>query len=151
MGRHKYPCASLTPSSCVFFTGKKPKFLAEELECDVNLNEVIEKIGDALDTIQKATDVTALTSDCVTLTTPKTPASVLVDLSAKICALSASIQAAQQQIAGVKAADELINIDLGCLAPAASACQVSANNYKLISILSLFKTEICAIKSHLGI
>jgi hypothetical protein len=151
--RNKYSCASIVPSSCVVYTGSKLAFLSddEQPECDANLDDIIDKIGDAIDTIKQAVDVTNHVAACMTLSTPKTVKSVLQNHADKICALDASIQSLVTQWAAFDIANELITIDLGCLAPAAAPCQVGTNTYTLISILNLFRTEICAIKTHLGL
>lgn len=151
MGEHKYPCAAIVASSCVPFSGKKPKFLTEDLECDANLNDVVDVIGDAIDDLKKAVDVSLHSAPCLSLTSPKTAANVLQAHADKLCALAATIQSLQTQVAAADVANELITINLGCLAPAAAPCQVGTNNYTLISILTLFKNEICAIKANLGI
>jgi len=153
MAKHNYSCGSIIPSSCVPYTGSKLKFLSddEQPECDDNINDVITKIGDAIDAIKKATDVATHSMPCVTLSSAKTVSTVLQDHSDKICALNASISALAEQLASFNAATELVTIDLGCLSAGASPCEVNTNTYTIISLLNLFKTEICAIKSNLGI
>ena len=149
----KNTCGNLIASSCVPFTGKDLTFKVKDpqLECDANMDDVIEKISIAIDDLQKATDVSLVVSDCFTVSTPTTITSYANNIKDKLCALDAQLQALVQQVANQNIATELINIDLGCLAPAAAPCQVSTNMYTLISILTLYKSEICAIKEHLGI
>lgn len=149
----KFTCGNIVPSSCVPFTGKDLKFLSveDQIECDANVDEVVDKISIAIDDIQKAIDVANHTATCLTLTNPKTVKSVLQAQSDKICALNASVTALQQQLSSLNISSELITIDLGCLAPAAAPCQAGTNTYTLISILTLFKNEICAIKTEIGI
>lgn len=148
----KFTCGSIIPSSCVPFTGKDLKFLpAGQLACDSNVDDVIDLISIAIDDLKKATDVSTHSSSTISLSSPKTVKSVLQDHATKIDAMSALLGALQTQVAQIDISSELININLGCLSPAAAACQVSTNNYTLVSILTLFKNEICAIKTHLGI
>lgn len=150
---NKYSCGNLIPSSCVPYTGGNLSFLTSDHQpaCDANIDDVFTSIGHAIDTLQKAVDVSLHTFPCGTLSSPKTAAKVLQDHSDKICALSASLAALQQIVAGENIANELVTIDLKCLASAASPCQVSTNTYSLISILNLLVTQICAIKTNLGI
>jgi hypothetical protein len=147
----KYSCGNIIASSCVPFTGKDLKFLSTEnqIGCDANVDEVIDKIAIAIDAIQDAIDVSTQTFPCGTLPTTKTAANVLQAHADKICALSASVTALQTQLASLNIANETITMDLGCLATAAAPCQQSTNTYSLISILTLFKNEICALKTDL--
>lgn len=149
----KYTCGKLTPSTCVQYQGKDLKFLSveDQPECDANIDDVFDKISIAIDNLQQATDMATQTLSCGTLPTTKTVKSVLQAHADKICALSATVAALQEQIADINVANELITIDLGCLAPSAAPCQQGTNTYSLISILTLFKNEICAIKTELGI
>lgn len=149
----KYTCGKPTPSTCVQYQGKDLKFLSveDQPECDANIDDVFDKISIAIDNLQQATDMATQTLSCGTLPTTKTVKSVLQAHADKICALSATVATLQEQIAEINVANELITIDLGCLAPSAAPCQQGTNTYSLISILTLFKNEICAIKTELGI
>lgn len=149
----KYTCGKPTPSTCVQYQGKDLKFLSveDQPECDANIDDVFDKISIAIDNLQQATDMATQTLSCGTLPTTKTVKSVLQAHADKICALSATVATLQEQIADINVANELITIDLGCLAPSAAPCQQGTNTYSLISILTLFKNEICAIKTELGI
>lgn len=151
MGRHKYPCGSIIPSSCVPFTGNKPKFLTEELECDVNLDEVIDVLGDKIDELVKATDVSLNTSTCITIEGDKTPKNILQAHDNKLCELATAIEQLENDVSETDIASQQVTIDLGCLSAAASPCAVGVNTYTLIAVLNLFKTEICNIKSTLTI
>jgi hypothetical protein len=152
-GKIRYTCGTIVPSSCVPYTGVKLPFLsdAEQPECDANLDEVLELFGKAVDALKKATDTSTHNTNCLSVTGDKNVKTILQAQTDKICALNASITAIQQQVAGLDISDDLITIDLGCLSSAASACQTGTNKYSLLSILTLFKSEICAIKTKLGI
>src|SRR5690349_5881552 len=112
----KYTCGNIIPSSCVPFSGKDLKFLSVEnqIECDANMDDVVEKIDTAIDNIQKAIDVTSHVATCLTLTNPKTVKSVLQAQSDKICALNASVTALQQQLSSLNIGSETVTINLGC-------------------------------------
>jgi hypothetical protein len=149
----KYTCGIIVPSTCVPYQGKDLKFLSvdDQPACDANIDDVFDKISIAIDNLQQATDMATQTLSCGTLPTTKTVKTVLQAHADKICALSATVTALQNQIAGQDIANELITINLGCLASSAAPCQQGTNTYSLISILSLFASEICAIKTELGI
>jgi hypothetical protein len=149
----KSTCGNIVPSGCVPFTGKDLKFLPTEQQpaCDADINDVFDKISIAIDNLQQATDMATQTLACGTLPTTKTVKTVLQAHADKICALSATVTALQSQLNGLDIANELITINLGCLAASAAPCQQGSNTYSLISILSLFANEICAIKTELGI
>lgn len=149
----KYSCGTIVPSSCVPFQGKDLKFLSvdEQPDCDASIDDVFEKIGDAIDALKQATDMATQTLACGTLPTTKTVKTVLQAHADKICSLNSIVTILQDTLAGLDIANELITINLGCLAAGAAPCQEGANTYSLISILTLFKNEICAIKTELGI
>jgi hypothetical protein len=152
MAKNKYRCGLIIPSSCVPFSGEPLTLTSPTpLDCDANIDDVIEKIDVAVKELQDATNVGAHTASCITLPSIKTPATILQAHADKICALAASIDTLNQLLAAQDIASDLVTIDLGCLASAASPCQVSTNTYSLISILTLFKNEICTIKTSLGI
>lgn len=150
MGRHNFHCASINFSRCTQYTGKQHECLGE-FECDVNLDEYLEKVGDAICALQSAVDIHTLQSTCITLPNPKTIVGSFQAINDKVCALQAIITALQTQVANINIANNLINIDLKCLSAAAAPCAVATNQYSLISILNLLVTQICAIKTHLGI
>src|ERR1700749_377269 len=124
----KYTCGNIVPSSCVPFTGKDLKFLSvdEQPACDANIDDVFDKISIAIDALKQATDMATQTLSCRTLPTTKTVKTVMQAHADKICALSAVVTALQSQLAGLDIADELITINLGCLAPSAAPCQQGA-------------------------
>jgi hypothetical protein len=150
----KSACGTIVPSTCVPYTGKDLKFLSTEDQpaCDANMDDIIKKIGDEIFDINNAIDTSTYNISCLT-GLPTTPTIVQISQvqTLKICALASQFDALNTQFADLDIANELITIDLGCLSPSAAPCQVSTNTYSLISILTLFKNEICAIKTELGI
>jgi hypothetical protein len=149
----KFTCGNIIPSSCVPFTGKDLKFLSveEQPACDANIDDVFDKISIAIDNLKQATDMATQTLTCGTLPVTKSVKTVLQAHADKICALNAVVTALQTQLASLDIANELITINLGCLSASAAPCQQGTNTYSLISILALFASEICAIKTELGI
>jgi hypothetical protein len=121
----KYTCGIIVPSTCVPYQGKDLKFLSvdDQPACDANIDDVFDKISIAIDNLQQATDMATQTLSCGTLPTTKTVKTVLQAHADKICALSATVTALQNQIAGQDIANELITINLGCLASSAAPCQ----------------------------
>lgn len=149
----KFKCGSIIPSSCVPFTGKDLSFLIEEeqIACDANMNDVVEKISDAIKDIEESIDLSEHTSSCMDFDQPLLVKEVLQEHDDKLCEVDAAIATLQGQFDGLNIANEQITIDLGCLASAASPCQVATNTYTLIAILNLFRSEICAIKAEIGL
>lgn len=149
----KYSCGQLLPSSCIPYTGKDLKFLTPEtqIDCDANLDEVIDEVSIAIDKLQKAVDVTTYDFKCLGTLPSPTIAKISQVQTNKLCALEASLNALTTQFNNFNVGAELVTIDLGSLGGSVSACQVSANTYSLISILNLYKNEILSIKAELGI
>jgi len=150
---NKYSCGTIVPSTCVPYQGKDLKFLSvdEQPACDASIDDVFDKISIAIDNLKQATDMATQTLSCGTMPVTKTVKTVMQAHADKICALSATVTALQTQLAGLDIANELITINLGCLSSGAAPCQQGTNTYSLISILTLFANEICAIKTELGI
>lgn len=149
----KFTCGSIVPSACVPYSGKDLAFLTTEEQpcCDANLDDVIDLIGDAIKDLEDNTDVSNHTLGCLSVTGDLTLKKLDQAQTDKICALDAQLSALTEQFNDLDIAQEHITIDLGCLNSVGSPCQIATNTYTLISILTLFKSEICAIKSHLGI
>jgi len=149
----KYSCATLVPSSCVPFTGKDLVFLTleEQPECDANLDEVIDLIAIAIKDLETATDVSTHNKACLEISGILTLPKLLQAHTDKLCALDAQLITLTDQLDDLVIGNELVTIDLGCLATAAAPCLVASNTYTLIAILNTFRSEICAIKAELGI
>lgn len=145
-------CGSLISSRCVLFD-EPLSFLSEQtqLPCKANLSDAIAKISSGIKDLQTVTDVTNYNYGCLGSISNPNIIKISQAQTTKICALEATLTSLQQQFAALNIANTQINIDLGCLSAAAAPCQISNNLYTLISILNLFKNEICAIKNELGI
>lgn len=150
----RFSCGNTTPSQCVPWTGGNLGFLASDAQpdCNANINDIVTLISNALVTIQTAIDLTNQNNQCLTDVPTDVDVKGLFQIQTnEICALAASVTALQSTVAAWNVATQLITIDLGCLASAAAPCQTGTNTYSLISILSLFASEICTIKTYLGI
>lgn len=149
----KYSCGTLVPSSCVPFTGKDLKFLSTEDQpsCDANIDEVIDLISIAIDDLQDVTDVSDHDLGCLSVVGEITLKKLDQAQTDKICELATELETLTEQFNDLNIANELITINLGCLASAAAPCQVATNTYTLISILNTFRAAICEIKTELGI
>lgn len=145
----RYSCGSIIPSECVPYTGKKIKFLTDDNQpdCDANINDIFSLQSIAIDELKKATDISGLNKRCLDIPTGtdlKRLAQIQID---KICGLDASLNALITQFGASSIGNQLITIDLDCLKTAAAPCMTATNTYTLISILNLFRSEICAIKA----
>lgn len=149
----RYSCGSIIPSECVPYTGNKLRFLADDKQpdCDANINDVFHLHAIAIDELKKATDVSGINKQCLTVASGATLKTFLQAQTDKLCAVSAKVEAITSQVNGSLLGDSLVTIDLKCLAAAASPCQVSTNTYKLSAVLNIIVSEICAIKQELGI
>jgi hypothetical protein len=150
----KYKCGKVLPTSCVPYSGRTLTFLTpfslDVLPCDVNINDVIDRIDLALAQLGTGTNLTTLNSLCLSFD----PATVTivglhqVEITA-ICALQTSLNTLTETVDDLNIGNEIITINLGCLTPAAASCAVGTNQYSLLSILSLFSNTLCDIQSRL--
>lgn len=149
----RYSCANIIPSECIPYTGKTIKFLPidKQPDCDSNINGIFDLIAIAIDELKKATDVSHLNKQCLVIPTGSDIKSVTQLSIDKICGLEASLNTLKTQINGASLGNEKITMDLDCLKPSAAPCEINTNTYTLISILNLFRSEICGIKQFLGI
>lgn len=145
----KYNCGSILPSSCIPYTGKDLTILAlpTDLDCDANLNDVIEKLDVAIKTLMDSNDFTGLTPviDCIDFDPLTVTAAELHELEiAKICELQGELDALTEQFNNLDIGTELITIILPeCLAPLAAPCASAENEYQLITLLNLFAAMLC--------
>lgn len=149
----KPTCGNILPSGCVPFTGDALTSLpaGQELDCDAGVNDVIKALDLAIKALQNASDISTLTNGSVTLPTPKTLVGSLQVIGDKVSLLSTGLSALQTAVESQLIANELVTIDLKCLAAAAAPCQVSTNTYTLIAVLNALVAEVCAIKTNLAI
>ncbi len=150
----RYSCGTIVPSNCVPWTGGDLSFLTDDQQpdCDANISDVVALISTAIQNIQTAINLTNLNNQCLTNVPTDVDVKGFFQIQTnEICALAAALTALQETVASWNVATQLITINLGCLASAAAPCQTGTNTYQLISILSLFASEICTIKAFLGI
>jgi len=150
----RYSCGTIVPSECVPFTGKDLAFLTTDQQpaCDANVNDVVDLIALAIKAIQDAIDLTSLNNQCLTGVPTNVDVKGMFQVQVnKLCALDASLTALQSIVNSWDVSTQLVTIDLQCLSASAAPCQVGTNTYSLISILNLFRSEICTIKTFLGI
>jgi len=150
----RYSCGNIIPSECVPYTGKDLVFLTTEQQpdCDANVNDIVDLISQAILNIQTAINVTNLNNQCLTTVPIDVDVKGLFQIHTdKICGLDAALTALTSTVNAWNIATQLLTIDLQCLSASAAPCQVGTNTYSLISILNLFRSEICTIKTFLGI
>lgn len=149
MANPKYNCGQILPSSCIPFTGKDLTILTspDELACDSNLNDVIEKIDTAVKKLIDGNDFSDLTpvEDCIEFDPATVTAKDLHALElAMLCEHNAEIDALQEQLNNLDIGNEIVTINLpSCLQPDAAPCAVGTNEYQLLSLLMLFANKLC--------
>lgn len=147
----KYTCGVSLPSACVFFTGEFPSFIpADSVSCDANLDEILSKYGVEIEKLIDTTDLSGLDKGSYTFTSGKVKdfAQETVD---KIGDLETLLTSLQTSVQTLDVGAQLVTIDLKCLKPVASPCEVSNNTYSVLSVLNILVNEICLIKSHLNL
>lgn len=149
MANPKYNCGSILPSSCIPFTGKDLTILVapDELACDANLNDVIEKLDKAVKKLMASNDFTSLepVEDCFEFDPATVTAAQLhAQEIEKLCIHEGQITALQEQLNDLNIGNEIVTIALpSCLQPLAAPCAVGINEYQLISLLMLFANKLC--------
>lgn len=145
----KFTCPEILPSGCIPYTGEVPCFMDTE-ECRIMIDDVLEQTGEQVCDILDQIDLTGLNKLCLDFTPATVTVKALhqVEIN-KICALDTALTALQAQFEALNIGDELITIDLDCMTPVAAPCDQGTNTYTLLTILTIFRDEICNIKSQL--
>lgn len=157
----KYTCGNIIPSSCVPYTGNQdlailpyvfPTEETPELDCNANINDVLDLYDQAIDKLVDFVDLSELEPgdlvfDPETVTVGELFEIVLTAIETN----NAEIESVQTQLDEFSVEDAIINIDLGELAPAASQCAVAPDAYPLINILVLFANKIIELEERIEI
>jgi len=97
----KYTCSgNKVYAVCTEYQGTIPIFSYLTLGC-LDVEEVLEDTYHILSDIKNDIDVTSMTNDCITFTTPKTVKSVIEQMYDKICELKAKNDAQDIVIAAL--------------------------------------------------
>jgi hypothetical protein len=97
------------------------------IPCNANLNQLAQLINDAIVDLREKVDYNSSVNDSIKL--------MLADLQAKYLLL-------QSQINNLNVANSYIDLDLGCLSVPCDNTPLS-----LLTILQVFKNEICQLKN----
>ena len=147
----KYTCGVSLPSACVFFTGDFPSFISEDaVSCDANLDEILSKYGVEVEKLIDTTDLSALNKGSYVFTSGKVK-DFAQETVEKVSELEALLTSLQTSIQTLNVGAQLVTVDLKCLKPVASPCEVSGDTYSMLSVLNILVNEICLIKSHLNL
>lgn len=150
----KYNCGMILPSSCIPFTGSDLTCISSPtlLSCNANINDVIGLIDGVVKKLVDGDNLTTLNVRCLSFdpatVTPVQLHQVEID---KICGIDSSLTALTEQVNALNVGSMQIAIDLQCLASAASPCLTPPNLYPLLSVLNVMISEICALKTAVGI
>lgn len=138
-------CGTTMSSACVWFTGSFPKFInADDVQCTVNINDIFRWHGDAIDKLIDETDVKSLDPRCLGYDPSDITNKKLQDIqNLKICELKSTLDTLKLEVENSNIGTELITVDLKCMKPAASSCEVAPNTYSLISVLNVIIAKLC--------
>lgn len=150
----KYKCGLVVPSSCVPYTGTDLTFLVtpDLLPCNANIDDVISLMDAAIKKLIDGDNLTVLNVRCLTFDPATiTPAQLHQIEIDQICGLQASLTTLTDQVNALNIGTMPIQINLQCLTPAAAACLTPPNTYTLLAVLNTMISEICALKTAVGI
>lgn len=150
----KYNCGTIIPSSCVPFSGRRLTILPDPnlLPCDASIDDVVFLLDGSITHIARGLNLTGLDPMGLDFT-PATVTQAELDqvLISAIQGTSAALETLTTQVNDLNIGELDIQINLGCLAPAAAPCLVPPNTYPLIAVLNAMLAEICALKTAVGI
>lgn len=151
MSISKYTCGETPLSGCVLFTGELPTFIPESsITCIRTLDEILAAHADQIQLLLASNDFKLLDKKCYSFNPLSVTAKQLHQAHIdKNCELSAALAALTLRLDNLNILEEVVDFDMGCLTPAASPCAQGTNLYTILSILTVFKNEICNIKAQL--
>lgn len=146
----KYNCGTIISSNCVPFTGVDLTILlglseADQLPCNANINDVINKLDVAIKKLIDSNDLTELDANCLDFDpatiTPKELHQIEIN---KICEHNSLIATLQDTINNLEIGDESITIILpDCLQASIADCEEAENTYQLKVLLLLLANKLC--------
>lgn len=139
--------AGIIPSTSISYQGKDLTFV-NDLDCDANLNEVIDRIDLSLKKLLEINDLSTLNARNLQFA-PATVSNieVLQALIDQEYTQQTALNTLTATINNFDISSKLIEIDLGDLTPDAAPCAQGENVYSLISLLNLFASEISSLKN----
>jgi hypothetical protein len=152
--QQKYNCGQVLPSACIPYTGSGLTCIADPtlLACNANMNDVIGLIDGVVKKLVDGDNLTGLNPQCLIFNPATiTPAALHQIEINKICGLDASLTALTTQVNNLNVGTLLITIDMQCLTAAVSACVTPTDTYPLVAVLNAMLSEICALKTAVGI
>jgi hypothetical protein len=144
----RYNCGTKVFSACVPYTGKQlTLFDVSDINCEPNINDVIEKLDSIIKTIKDSVDLTGLDKECFAYNPSTVTVAELSQIyTTELCAISAQLKALQDAFNDLDVLALPITLDLSCLY--GTNCQPTTQT--IGTILALFLSEICTLKSQIN-
>lgn len=144
----KFLCGPPISSSCVYWDGQYNTVVDRDiLPCNASVEEVIDRIAEIVEEINTSLDLSLFNPGTIDFDKDTQQVKDLLQLLAdEINSLKAITASLQTQIDNIKAGDIEIEMDLGCLQNEINNCETPPT-YTLVSLLTLFKDQICLLKS----
>lgn len=150
----KYQCGQTIASSCVPYTGTDLTCISDPslLPCNASMNDVVFLMDAVVAKLVAGNNLTTLNPGCLTFNPATiTPVALHQIEITSICGLQSSLTTLQATVADLNIGTMLIQLDMQCLTSAVSACVQPTNMYPLQAVLNAMLTEICALKTAVGI
>ena len=146
-------CGTVTPSSCVSFTGNQPAFVVDaDFPCDVNVTDIIDLTTAEVGKINTELDFTNLNKRCLTFDPTTIDAKGLAQVQIdELCSLEATVSTLSNAIDDLDIGAEFVEVNLGAMTPMNNPCSPTVNRYTLTYVLQSFADELNLIKTNLGI
>lgn len=137
-------CGPTYSSSCIWYTGQLPKFIiADNKLCKANVNDVFKAYGDKLDFLNDQSNVKSLDKKTFGYDQANiTPLALMQTFINKISTLESDVYNLKAALKDLNIGSLPITLDLGMLAPDASACEISPNTYPLQALLNIIINKL---------
>lgn len=143
-------CPTTTSSKCVGWSGEKLKSIDfNYTDCsNLNLTDLILTYDNIIKQLITNTDVSSISTGCLTITDDKNLVSFIDALKKEHCKLKEDYDALKKAFDDFNVFSEQLNIDLSCIT-GGNNCG-NGNLHTLSNIILTFAKEICAIKKQIN-
>jgi hypothetical protein len=152
-----YKTGSAFPSGSILYTGPVLQFLSNSTNpitfpCNGNLNQVLNLFDQAVNNLLIQNNLTALEPGDLVFNPATIQVNALhqVEINA-INALQGQYTSLSEMFNNLNVGNLDITINMQCLTSIAAPCETAASVYPLIYVLNSMLSEICALKTAVGI
>jgi hypothetical protein len=147
--KNKNTCSAVISASCVLWPGYKlESFDYTNVQCVLQVDDIILSIDKLLNKINKAISTNDLTRQCLIVEDTEKLNSYVKSLVSNYCQLKEDFDTLKEDFDNLDVFQKVLNIDLSCILGQYNC--TPGNEHKLSFILSTLAKEICSLKTQIN-